>query len=184
MGERRRRRLRGRHLEPARPHDGARRGSRRYRAEDEPDGRLREHDQPATGLQPGPRALRVHRGTLGQGGRAPVPLLAAQERHRRRVEPVRRSVPADGARVRSAVRKILERPVQGLPRQGTASRLRAGSVARSRQNELRQRLLNRAVALRRSHRGGDRQPARSGDGHRAGVVERRRRRPEPHEGVR
>ena len=134
VGARRRRRIRARHLGSARSDDGARRRGRRHHPAHEPDGRLRRFRQPAPGLQPRPRAVRVHRSALGQGRRAAVPLLAAQERHRRRLEPVRRSVPDDGARVRPAVREISERSLQGVPRQGAAGRLRTGPVARPRED--------------------------------------------------
>jgi hypothetical protein len=82
------RRLRARHLGSARSHDGARRRGGRHRAEDEPDGGLRRYHQRPPGLQPGPRALRVHRSALGQGRRQTVSLFAAEERHRRRLEPL------------------------------------------------------------------------------------------------
>ena len=137
VGARRRRRIRARHLGSARSDDGPRRGGRRHHPAHEPDGRLRRLRQPAPGLQPRPRALRVHRSTLGQGRRAAVPLLAAQERHRRRHEPVRRSVPDAGARVRPAVREIPERSLQGVPRQGAAGRLRPGPLAGSREIAIR-----------------------------------------------
>ena len=52
------------------------------------------------------------------------------------VEPVRRSVPDARARVRPAVREISERPLQGVPRQGAAGRLRPGPLTRSRTHEL------------------------------------------------
>ena len=46
--------------------------------------RLRRVQQPAPDLQPRARGVRVHRVAVGQGRPAAIPLLAAQERDRRR----------------------------------------------------------------------------------------------------
>ncbi len=179
VGARRRRRIRARHLGSARSDDGARRGCRRHHPAHEPDGGLRRFRQPAPGLQPRPRAVRVHRSAVEQRRGAAVPLLAAQERHRRRLEPVRRSVPDVGARIRSAVREISEGSLQGVPRQRAAGRLRTGSVARSRAIAVHGRDFDRAVAVGRPHRHGDRQPSRPGARHHSRVGERRRGRAQP-----
>ena len=53
---------------------------------------LRQLQQPAPDLQPRTRGVRVHRGEVGQGRHPAVPVLAAQERHRRRRGRLRRSL--------------------------------------------------------------------------------------------
>ena len=82
-------------------------------------------------LQPRARGVRVHRVAVGQGRAAPVPLRAAQERHRRRRERLRGSVPAQGRGVRRAVREVPEGSLQAVPRQGAAGRLRPRTSRRS-----------------------------------------------------
>ena len=62
----------------------------------------------APALQPRPRGVRVHRGEVGQGRPAAVPVLAAQERHRRRRERLRGSAQAEAGGVRRAVRAYLK----------------------------------------------------------------------------
>ena len=96
--------LHDRHLAPDRPDDGARRRGGRHGAEDDRPRGLRRLQQPAPDLQPRTRGLRVHRVEVGQGRHPPVPLRAAQERHRRRRRRLRRGVPAQAGRVRPAVR--------------------------------------------------------------------------------
>ncbi len=103
VGERGHVRLHDRRVEAARHHDGARRRHRRRDPADEPAAGLRQPRQPARHLQPRPRRLRVHGSEVGQGGRPPVRLRAAQEHHRRR----RRRLPW--------------RPSRSRPRSGTSS---------------------------------------------------------------
>ena len=68
---------------------------------------------------------------LGQGRAPAVPLLAAQERDRRRRRRLRRSVQMTAGRIRSAVRQVPEGSFQAVPRQGAASRLRTQPGAQS-----------------------------------------------------
>ena len=130
--------LHDRLLEPVRPDDGARRRHRRHRPVDErlPGRRVRRRP-PA--LQPRARRVRVHRVALGQGRAAAVPVRAAQERHRRRRERLRGSVPAQARGVRRAVRQVPEGSLQAVPRQGAAGRLRPRPRAEAREDALRQR---------------------------------------------
>ena len=83
-------------------------------------------------LQPRARGVRVHRVEVGQGRPAAVPVRAAQERHRRRRERLRGSVPAQARGVRRAVRQVPEGSLQAVPRQGAAGRLRQGPRAQAR----------------------------------------------------
>ena len=82
-------------------------------------------------LQPRPRGVRVHRIEVGQGRAAAVPVRAAQERDRRRRERLRGSLPAEARGVRRAVRQVPEGPLQAVPRQGAAGRLRHATSRRS-----------------------------------------------------
>ena len=84
LGPRRARGLHDRHLASARPHVRARCGGCRHRPEDEQARRVQRRWRRANDLQPRPRDLRVHRGEVGQGGTAPVPVLLAQVGDRRR----------------------------------------------------------------------------------------------------
>ena len=142
--------LHDRHLAPDRPDDGARRRHRRQRAEDVGDGRLRQLRQPAHGLQPGPRGVRVHRVAVGQGRLAAVPVRAAQVGHRRRRERVPGSVQDRAGGVRPAVRQVPEGSVQAVPRQGAPGRLRPQPGAEPREDVVQQRADRRTVALGRS----------------------------------
>ncbi len=90
--------------------------------------------QPAARVQPRPRGVRVHRVEVGQGGPAAVPLLAPQGHRGRRRERLPRSVPAVGRGVRPAVRPLPQGPLQALPRQGNAVRLRTQPRAQSRED--------------------------------------------------
>ena len=87
-------------------------------------------------------------------------------------------------RVRRSVRPLPEGSVQAVPRQGAAGRLRARSVAEQGEDALRRGAVDRAVALRRSDRGGHDQPQGPRDRHRAAVVEGRLDRPQPDQRLR
>ena len=149
--------LRARPVEPDRPDVGARRGRRRHRAEDDRARRLRQHEQPAPHLQPGPRRLRIHRGEVRQGRHPSVPLLAAQERHRRRRRRVRRGPSDEEGGVRSGLRAVPQRPLQAVPGQGASGRLRPEPGAEPGKDLIRRSALDRAVPVGRSHRGRHRQ---------------------------
>ena len=86
----------------------------------------------AADLQPRTRGVRVHRGEVRQGRHPPVPVLAAQERDRRRRGRLRRSAPDEDGRVRPGVRAVPEGSLQAVPRQGAAGRLRPRSRRRTR----------------------------------------------------
>ena len=60
----------------------------------------------------------------GKEGLRAVPVLAAQERARRRRERLRRSAQAQAGGVRRAVRSLPQGALQAVPRQGAAGRLR------------------------------------------------------------
>ena len=145
VGERRPLRLHDRRVAADRSDDDPRRRRLRHRAEDDGSRRLRRVQQPSPHLQPGPRRLRVHRVEVGQGRPAAVPLLAAQERHRRRRRRLRRGVPPQARGVRPAVREVPEGPLQAVPRQGTARRLRAQPRAQPSADEVHDRALGRAL---------------------------------------
>ena len=180
VGERRAVGLRARAVESDRSHVGARRGGRRHRAEDDRARRLRQHEQPETHLQPRSRGLRVHRGEVREGRHPPVPVRAAQERHRRRRGRVRRSAPHEEGRVRSGLRALSEGSVQAVPRQGAAGRLRPRSLAEPREDQLRRRLHDRAVALGRSDGDRDRESKRPRARRDPAVDQGRLDRPQPH----
>ena len=93
---------------------------------------LRQQQQPAPHLQPRTRGVRVHRGEVRQGRHPPVPLRAAQERHRRRRGRLRGSAQDEARRVRPGVRALPEGALQAVPRQGAAGRLRPRPRAESR----------------------------------------------------
>ena len=100
--------------------------------------RLRQHQQPAPGpTTSGHAVLRVHRGEVGQGRHPAVPVLAAQERHRRRRGRLRRSVQDEEGRVRPGVRALPEGALQAVPRQGAAGRLRPRTWRRTRKRRVR-----------------------------------------------
>ena len=90
-------------------------------------------------LLAGPRGVRVHRIEVGQGRPAAVPVLAAQERARRRRERVRGSAQAQARGVRRAVRSLPQGAVQAVPRQGAAGRLRPQHRAEPRAHAVRRR---------------------------------------------
>ena len=179
VGERRVVGLRARPLEPDRSDAGPRRRGRRHRAEDDRARRLRQHEQPAPDLQPRPRGVRVHRGQVRQGRHPPVPLLAAQERHRRRRGRLRRSAEDEEGRVRPGLRALSEGPLQAVPRQGAAGRLRPRPGAEQGEDELRRSVLDRAVALGRSDRGRHGQPQGPRARHRPALGEGRIGRAQP-----
>ena len=122
-------------------------------------------------LQPRSRRLRVHRGAVGQGGAAPVPLRAPQERHRRRRQRLRGSLQAEARRVRRTVRQVPEGPLQAVPRQGAAAGLRPRSRPEARQDAIRLGHLDRAVPLRRPDRRHGGQPQGPGARHHPAVHE-------------
>ncbi len=178
VGRRGARRSHDRLLEPVRPDDGARRGDLRHDPADERlPGRGVRRRPPA--LQPRSRRVRVHRVALGQGRAAAVPVRAAQERHRRRRERLRGSVPAQGRRVRRAVRQVPEGPLQAVPRQGAAGGLRPQPRAEAREDAVRRGRLDRAVAVGRPDGGRGRQPQGSGARHRPDVDQGRQGHPQP-----
>ena len=87
--------------------------------------------QPAPGLQPRPRRLRVHRGPLRQGGHPAVPLHLPQEhRGRRHGGHLPAGLPHQARGVRRGLREVAEGALQALPRQAAAERLRQGPLAR------------------------------------------------------
>ena len=132
----------------------------------------------------GPRGVRVHRGEVRQGRHPAVPVLAAQERDRRRRGRVRRSAADEEGRVRPELRDVPEGSLQAVPRQGAAGRLRPRSVAEQGEDQVRRGAVDRAVALRRPDRGGHGQPQGPGARHHPGVVEGRIDRPQPDERLR
>ena len=140
---------------------------------------LRQQQQPAPHLQPRSRGVRVHRGEVRQGRHPAVPVRAAQERHRRRRGRLRRSAADEEGRVRPGVRALPEGALQAVPRQGAAGRLRPRPVAEQGEDALRRSALDRAVAVRRSHRGRHRQPQGPRARHRPALVEGRLDRPQP-----
>ena len=79
-----------------------------------------------------PCDVRVHRGEVGQGRPAPVPLLAAQERGRRRRERLRGSAQGRSGGVRRHVRPVPQGALQAVPRQGAAGGLRPQPRAQAR----------------------------------------------------
>ena len=120
----------------------------------------------------------------GKEGVRQLRLLAAQERHRRRIERLRGSVPHQGRGVRSAVREIPEGSLQAVPRQGAAGRLRPQPRARSEENEVQQPAVDRAVAVGRSHGGRHRQSQGPGARSRPHLDEGRTRHPQSHSRLR
>ena len=141
---------------------------------------LRADVEPAACLQPRPRRVRVHRVEVGQGRPSPVPLLAAQGHRGRRRERLPRGVPVVGRGVRPAVRSVPQGPLQTVPRQGNAVRLRPQPRAVAGEDALRRRHHDRAVAVRRPAGGGHHQPERPGDRHRPDLGEGRQGHPQPH----
>ena len=133
----------------------------------------------APDLQPRPRGVRVHRGEVRQGRHPAVPVLAAQERHRRRRGRLRRSAADEAGRVRSGLRPLPEGPLQAVPRQGAAGRLRPRPGAEPGEDALRAGAVDRAVALGRSDRGRHRQPQGQRARHRPDLVEGRLDRAQP-----
>ena len=75
----------------------------------------------------------------GKEGAPPVPLLAAQDRHRRRRRRLRGSARAQARGVRPAVREVPEGSLQAVPRQGAAGRLRPQPRAEPGEDAVRQR---------------------------------------------
>ena len=184
VGQRRPVGLHDRHLAPDRSDDGARCGHRRQRAEDVGDERLRILQQPAHGLQPGPRRVRVHRDAVGQGRPAPVPVRAAQVGDRRRRERLSGSVQDRAGGFRPAVRQVLEGSLQAVPRQGAPGRLRAQPGAQPGEDPLQQRADRGTIPLGRPDRRRHRQPQRQRGRHRAGLGQGRQRHPQPDQGLR
>ncbi len=122
---------------------------------------------------------------MGQGRAAPVPVLAAQGGHRRRRGRVRGGVPHHARGIRPAVRQVPEGPLQAVPRQGAAGRLRPQPRARS----ARRRAFTNAYSVEPSPSGDlladrHRQPAGPRDRHRPRLVEGRLGHPQPDQRLR
>ena len=117
--------LHDRLLAPARPDDGARRGGRRHRAEDDRPRGLRRLQQPAPDLQP--RARRASSSSSRGGARKACGSSCsrcARASSAAATTPTRRRFKREGRGVRPAVREVPEGPLQAVPRQGAAGRLR------------------------------------------------------------
>ena len=184
MGRRGPRRVHGRRLASPRSDAGPGRGGRRHRAVDDGVPALRRLRERPRGLQPGPRRLRVHRGTLGTRRNPSVPLRAPAQRDRRRRGSLRGSVRPRGGGMGRRVQVLSRRPVRGVSRQGTTGRLRAQPRSRPAAEPLSGRLLAGGVSLGRGHRGDGGQSEGPGSRHRAAVVPDGRRHPEPDGGIR
>ena len=130
-----------------------------------------------------PRRVRVHRIALGQGRAAAVPLLAAQERHRRRRERLRRGAQAQAGGVRRAVRQVPEGALQAVPRQGAARPTTAATCAEARARRRSSSVVSiEPSPLGRPHRRRGRQPQGPGARHHPALDEGRPGHPQPDEG--
>ena len=183
VGRRGARRLHGRRVAAPRPDDGPRRRPLGHPARDEQLPGLRPQREPPARLQPRARRVRVHRGPLGHGRRPRVPVLVAQVGDRRRERHLRRRLQHPRRGVRRRVLVLHPAPFPGLPRQGTARRLRPRPRPRPLRDPVSGRLLDRAVAVRRPPRRLRGQPQGPGDRHHPPVDRGRRGRVQPDRGL-
>ena len=173
VGERGALGLRHRILGPGGPGHRAGRGGVRQRPEDDRVRGLRQLQQSAPRLQSRPRRLRVHRVTVGPRGGPPVPVRDAQGDGGGRRGPLRRRLQAEARRLRPAVREVPQGPVQAVPRQGAAGRLRQGPGAETGEVGVHPGAHRRAVALGRPAGDSHGQPQGPRVRHRPGVGEGR-----------